>query len=82
MKNMQCPVCKEDIVVCYKTPTQTFIIENGEFKRDDAWKGPEYDNPYLKFYCSADMEHNIETEEIIKWSEEVNSEFYFALPHL
>ena len=82
MKNMQCPVCKEDIIFCYKTPTQTFTIEDGEFKRDDAWQGPEYDNPYLKFYCSNDMEHNIETEEILKWSEEVNSEFYFCLPHL
>jgi hypothetical protein len=72
MRNMPCPVCGEDIIFCYKTPTKTFKIEDGgEIKRDDAWQGPEYDNPYLKFYCSNDMEHDIDSKEIIDWSDEV-----------
>lgn len=75
-KTKQCRVCNSDIVFCYKTPTKSFRIEDGIIVRNDAWTGSEYDNPYLKFYCSEDMEHDIDSDEIVKWSEEIEKEFY------
>ena len=50
-------------------------LGDGKIIRDDAWEGPEYDNPYLKFYCSNDMEHDIDSEEIIVWSDVVEGVF-------
>jgi len=77
LKTKQCSTCGSDIVFCYKTPTKSFRIENDKIIRDDAWTGSEYENPYLKFYCSNDMEHPVENDsEVIQWSEKVEEEFY------
>jgi len=73
---MKCKVCGADIAFCYKTPTLSFRIEDNIIVRDDAWKGSDYDNPYLKFYCSNDSEHDIDSEEIVQWSEDVEKEFF------
>lgn len=75
LKTKNCRICGSDIIFCYKTPTKSFRIEDGKIVRDDAWEGPEWDNPYLKFYCSNDMEHEVENQDI-DWSEEVEKEFY------
>lgn len=76
-KTKQCITCGSDIVFSYKTPTKSFRIEDGKIVRDDAWEGPEWDNPYLKFYCSNDTEHEVENDsEVIQWSEKVENEFY------
>ncbi len=80
---MKCKVCGSDIAFCYKTPTLSFKIEDGIIKRDDAWQGSDYDNPYLKFYCSNDSEHDIDSEEVIQWSEDIEKEFFrVVFPHL
>ena len=73
---MKCKVCDADIAFCYKTPTKSYIIENDHIIRDDAWQGVEYDNPYLKFYCSNDSEHDIDSEDIVLWSSEIETKFY------
>ena len=73
---MKCKICGADIAFCYKTPTKSFKIENGDIVRDDAWHGGEYDNPYLKFYCSNDSEHDIDSEEIVLWSSGIETKFY------
>ncbi len=76
LKTKQCSTCGSDIVFCYRIPTKSFRIEHGNIVRDDAWEGPEWDNPYLKFYCSNDIEHGVEDKDIIEWSGEVEKEFY------
>jgi len=73
---MNCSICGSDIAFCYKTPTKSFRFENGKIVRDDAWEGPEYDNPYLKFYCSNDSEHDIDSKEVVQWSEDIEKQFY------
>ena len=73
---MKCKTCGADIVFCYKTPTLSFRIEDSLIVRDDAWTGSEYDNPYLKFYCSTDSEHDIDSKEVVEWSEVVEKEFF------
>jgi len=73
---MKCKICESDITFCYKTPTLSFKIEDGEIIRDDAWTGSEYDNPYLKFYCSNDSEHDIDSKEVVQWSEDIEKQFY------
>ena len=73
---MMCPECGSEIVFSYVTPTKSFKVENKKIVRDDAWKGPEYDDPYLEFSCSKDREHDIETEVIIAWSEVITEDFY------
>lgn len=78
---MKCPECGSEIVFSYVTPAKSFKIEIDEMKneiifRDDAWKGPEYDDPYLEFYCSNDKEHDIEVQEIIDWTEGITEDFY------
>lgn len=73
---MRCKICNAEIVFCYKTPTKSFRIENDDIVRDDAWHGGEYDNPYLKFYCSNDSEHDIDSEDVISWAEDIETKFY------
>jgi hypothetical protein len=73
---MNCPICTEEIAFSYKTPTKSFIIKVGKIIRDDAWQGPEYDNPYLKFYCSNDSEHDIDSKEVLQWTEDIEKQFY------
>jgi len=73
---MNCKVCGADIAFSYKTPTKSFRFENNKIVRDDAWEGPEYDNPYLKFYCSNDSEHDIDSKEVIQWTEDIEKQFY------
>lgn len=75
IKTKQCQICGADISFCYKTPTKSFRIEDGKIVRDDAWVGLMYDNPYLKFQCSNDTEHEVENEDILEWSEKVEEEF-------
>lgn len=71
-----CPRCGSEIKFSYVTPERSFIIEDGKLKRDDAWEGPEYDNPYFHFYCSNDKEHDLgDGPEIDKWYEEIEHEF-------
>ncbi len=66
----------------YTVPERSYRIEDGKIKRDDAWEGPMYDNPFIDFYCSGDREHNIETRTILhekdfyEWAEEIEDEFY------
>jgi len=73
---MNCPECGSDIKFSYIIPTKTFRIENGKIERDDAWTGPEYDTPYLEFYCSNDNEHDIDKKEVVEWSAKIEEEFY------
>jgi len=83
IKTKKCKQCGGDIVFSYETPTKTFVIEDGKIVRDDAWAGPYYDNPQLVFHCSNDVEHDIDSEEISKWSEEIEKIFYTKiLPQL
>ena len=79
MNKKTCKQCGADIIFSYVTPTKTYIIEGGKIIRNDAWVGPGYDDAYLEFYCSCDKEHDIECEEIIKWSEDVEKEFYSTI---
>ena len=72
----QCSICGSDIVFCYKIPTKSFRIDDGKIVRDDAWVGAEYENPYINFHCSNDIEHDIEGQDMINWTEEVEEEFY------
>jgi len=74
--NFYCPLCSHEIKFSYITPERSFIIKDGKLKRDDAWKGPEYDNPYFHFYCSNDKEHDLGDSEILdKWCEDIEYEF-------
>jgi len=73
---MKCKVCGEEIVFDYIVPTKSFKIVDDKISRDDAWKGPEHDSPYLEFYCPNDRDHDIDTTETNKWAEEVESKFY------
>ena len=76
MLNKYCPTCSHEIKFSYVTPEQSFVIVDGAIQRDDAWKGPEYDNPYFHFYCSNDKEHDIgDDKEIQKWCEEIEDDF-------
>ena len=80
---MKCPECGFDIAFSYITPTKAFAIIEGRISRDDAWIGPEYDDPYLEFYCSNDNEHEIDTEDIVLWTEDIEEQFYKdVLPNL
>ena len=77
-----CPQCSHEIVFTYVHPNQSYRIEDGKFKRDDAWQGIMSDNPYFDFYCSNDRTHNIETPSIVdskdieEWMEEIEDEFH------
>jgi len=71
LENKTCKECGHDIVFSYETPTKSFNIVDGRIVRDDAWTGPHYDDPELIFYCSNNKEHDIDHEDIIKWSDEV-----------
>lgn len=79
---MKCPECGSEIVFSYITPAKSFRLEDSKIVRDDAWEGPEYDDPYLEFACSNDREHDIEVDEIINWSETITEDFYlYVLPN-
>jgi hypothetical protein len=77
-----CPICGEEVKFSYRVPEKSYIIENGEIKRDDAFEGPIYDGAYFDFYCSNDRSHDIEQPTIIyeqtfdEWQEEIQDEFY------
>ena len=82
MKCMNCPECGEEIVFSYIVPFRSFRITEKAILRDDAW-APEYDNPYLEFFCSNDKEHDIDVPEIVEWTEGITEEFYLhTFPNL
>lgn len=82
IKSRNCPICGEEIKFSYVVPERSYIIEQSEIVRDDAHEGIPWDNPYLKFYCSNDMEHDIDKDTIVyekkfdEWHEEISNEFY------
>lgn len=71
LEKKTCKECGHDIIFSYETPTKSFTIVGGGIVRDDAWTGPHYDDPKLIFYCSNDKEHDIDTQEISDWTDEV-----------
>jgi hypothetical protein len=76
INNMYCPLCSSEIKFSYVTPEQSFVIVDGVIKRDDAWHGPEYDNPHFHFYCSNDKEHDLDYgPELDKWCEDIENEY-------
>jgi len=77
LEDKYCPVCRADIKFSYVVPERSFIILDGKIKRDDAWRGPEYDNPHFIFYCSRDREDKLPgDDEFNKWMEEVEHEVF------
>jgi len=79
MSEKKCPECNGNIILKYITPTKTFSIGNNrQLKRCDQnlIMNPAGDNSYLVFSCENDSEHNIETDEIFKWIDEIESIFY------
>jgi hypothetical protein len=75
LEHMFCPVCGEEMVFDYITPTKSFRLgENGEIVRDDNNLS---DKPYVEFYCSGDREHDVEdTKKANIWREAVEFDFY------
>ncbi len=81
MSLKKCPECGGNILVDYKTPTKTFSISNNnniQLKRVDQniTTCPDGDNAYLDFKCENNSEHNIGTDEIMHWIDEVDKVFY------
>ena len=88
IRQMDCPICGGPIMLEYIRPDLYFYIENGKIERDDnndMWEGK---NPYLRFRCSNDSEHDIESKTIIDdpedtslfdWMQEVQNEFYDSI---
>ncbi len=80
-----CPVCGGPIMIEYIKPDMFFNIENGKLVRDtnhDLWDGTD---PYLRFVCTNDSEHDMEAKTIMddpedrslmEWMEKIEEEFY------
>lgn len=85
MIRKKCPVCNNNIVFDFVVPTKHFYIsEVGEIKREESsiWMEnarshciTQCDSPGLEFYCNLDKDHNIDTQEIIEWMDQVEIEF-------
>ncbi len=83
IENKWCPLCGKEITFSYMRPDYYFDIVKGKIERDtnnDLWEGKD---PYFKFHCSNDREHNIDDHsnpqdeiEFILWTETVEKEFY------
>jgi len=73
---MKCKECGAEIVFSYITPDRSYRIEDNKIVRDDPWEGPEYDDPYLDFHCSNDMEHDINTQEVDEWADKITELFF------
>ena len=77
-----CPICGKQIKFSYVVPDKSYIVEKGEFIRDDSFMDIPWSNPGLEFYCSNDKEHDIDKNTIIyeqkyhEWEEEIANEFY------
>jgi len=68
----------------YITPELNFYVEDGEIVRDtnnDLWEGKD---PYLKFRCTNDITHDLNTAPSIveylhiqnTWESDISREFY------
>ena len=75
MKKHYCPVCGNEIIFEYETPSKAFRIEDETLIRDDNNLS---DIPEFIPYCSYDKEHNVEPKndlEFWKWVDDI--EMYF-----
>jgi hypothetical protein len=76
LKTKKCAECGAEIIFQYIKPSKSFRVENGQIIRDDAWTGPEFDNPYFHYQCSEDSEHRIDpNDELLEWFVDVEQEF-------
>jgi len=79
MSEKKCPECGGNIIVKYITPSKIFSIGNNrQLKRIDQniVHQPSGDNSYLVFDCENDSEHDISTDEIMIWTDEIEKIFY------
>jgi hypothetical protein len=68
-----CPECGGEIGIDYVHPTKSFLMTDEEkFERNDNNLS---DDPYLRFYCTNDREHDIGIKEVMDWEIEIEDEF-------
>jgi hypothetical protein len=77
LKKIYCPTCGEEIYLRFVRQSFTYAVDEKRapypFKRVDNIID---DSSYLEFFCSEDIEHNIDSIEIEKYKEEIERVFY------
>jgi hypothetical protein len=79
IKSRDCPVCGGPIMFSYERPNLDFYIEDGKIVRDtnrDLWYGKD---PYLAFYCTNDITHNLEGPMLVDSSSSAQSDWETAI---